>query len=234
MNNTLLQIKIKQRLNKLSSMDYDNIEAWMVQEAYCKAELEWVKRQLHGNNLYKEGDESSKRRIDDLQVLLTTELLTGQHKEEFFESERIPFDYLEFKRVSSKAVSDCCPEPRTMTVYQAEEADADQLLVDRNHAPNFEWAETFCTLFANRVRIYTKGLFTLHAPKLIYYRRPNVVKFKGVMDPETGKYAVKDIESELKDDVVEMIIDEAASLLAGDIESTLQYQRNTQNAERNN
>ena len=77
MNNNTLQIKLKQRLNKLDSQDYDNIECWQFVEAFNKAQLEWCRRNLHGNNLYKEGDELSKRRIDDLQPLLIELSLTG-------------------------------------------------------------------------------------------------------------------------------------------------------------
>lgn len=234
MNNTLLQIKIKQRLNKLASMDYDNIEGWMIQEAFNKAQVEWVRRQLHGSNTLREGDEMSVRRIDDLQVLLTTKELTGREEHTFFQSDRIPMDYMQFKRVSIKAKTDCCSDARTMTVYLAQEHDADLLLISTNDSPSFEWGETFCTLFGNHVRIYTNGEFEVVDPKLIYYRLPNVVQFKGVMDPETGKYAVADKESELKDDVLELIIDETAAILAGDIESVMQMQRETQNAERNN
>lgn len=234
MNNNLLQIKIKQRLNKLASMDYDNIEGWQIEEAFNKAQVEWVRRQLHGSNTTKEGDEQSLRRVDDLQALLTPVELHGKQHPNYFESDRLPFDYMAFKRVSSQAVSECCKEPRTMTIYLAEEADADLLRVDRNSEPNFEWAETFCTLFGNKIRIYTNDSFILVSPKLIYYRLPREVKFKGVMSPETGKYHVKDTESELKDDIVELIIDDAAAILAGDIESITQYQRETQNAERNN
>ena len=40
--------------------------------------------------------------------------------------------------------------------------------------------------------------------------------------------------SEFKDDIVELIIDEAVSILAGDIESGNQYSRGQQEAERNN
>ena len=43
-----------------------------------------------------------------------------------------------------------------------------------------------------------------------------------------------DVESEFKDDIVELIIDEAVSILAGDIESVNQSSRGTQNTERNN
>lgn len=215
-------------------MDYDNIEGWMVQEAFNKAQVEWVRRQLHGVNALREGDEMTIRRIDDLQVLLTTESLTGRNEQVYFQSDRIPMDYMQFKRVSAKAVSKCCPEKRIMTVYLAQEADADLMLVNANDAPSYEWGETFCTMFGNKVRIYHNGEFEVNDPKLIYYRLPNTVQFKGVMDPETGKYAVADKESELKDDVLELIIDETAAILAGDIESMAQMQRETQNAERNN
>ena len=36
MNNTTLQIKFKQRLNKLASEDFDNIQCWEIVEARQK------------------------------------------------------------------------------------------------------------------------------------------------------------------------------------------------------
>ena len=127
MNNTTLQIKFKQRLNKLASNDYDNIECWQIVEAFNKAQVEWCRRQLHGNNMYKEGDEMSKRRIDDLQILLTDIELTFTEEDTFIESTNFPVDYLEYKRVSVDAADECCPkvfnkktgryEGRDMTVY---------------------------------------------------------------------------------------------------------------------
>ena len=72
MLNQTIQIKFRQRLNKIASDDYDNIECWQIVEAFNKAQLEWCRRNLHGNNMFQEGDEVSTRRIDDLQVLLTT------------------------------------------------------------------------------------------------------------------------------------------------------------------
>ena len=68
MNNNLLQIKIKQRLNKLASFDYDNIECWMIQEAFNKAQLEWVRRRLHGLNASREASEQSVTIVDDVQI----------------------------------------------------------------------------------------------------------------------------------------------------------------------
>jgi hypothetical protein len=59
MLNSTIEIKVKQRLNKLDSQDYDNIQCWQIVEAFNKAQVEWVRRQLHGTNAFKEGDESS-------------------------------------------------------------------------------------------------------------------------------------------------------------------------------
>ena len=233
MNNNLLQIKIKQRLNKLASFDYDNIECWMIQEAFNKAQIEWVRRQLHGNNLFKEGDEGSKRRVDDLQILLTQIQLLGNNKKKFFESKVLPDNYLQYKRVDAYAKSDCCPE-RGLTVYLAEEANADQLLRDMYRQPSFEWAETFCTIMGNKVKVYTDNKFNLSDCSLTYYRQPRRIEILGCVDPYTQAASNAEITCEFKDDIVELLIDEAASILAGDIESMNQFQRGSQMAERNN
>ena len=45
---------------------------------------------------------------------------------------------------------------------------------------------------------------------------------------------VNDKEMKIKDDIIEIIIDEAASILAGDIESGNQFSRGSEGAERNN
>ena len=55
MNVATIQIKVKERLNKLASNDYDNIECWQIVEAFNKAQLQWLRRQLHGFNQFKEG-----------------------------------------------------------------------------------------------------------------------------------------------------------------------------------
>lgn len=234
MNNNLLQIKIKQRLNKLSSLDYDNLECWQIAEAFNKAQIEWVRRQLHGTNAYKEGDENSIRRIDDLQKLLTTINITGSMAGEiYFEANTLPENYLEFKRVSIKGKTDNCPD-RPFIVYLAEESDIDLLLSDKFSKPSFEWAETFCTLVGNRIRIYTNGEFQVINPRLNYYRKPVEVQFFNCVNLNTGSTVTADVTSEFKDDIVELICNEAASILAGDIESIMQYQRNEKSAERNN
>lgn len=232
MLNSTITIKIKQRLNKLDSQDYDNIECWQIIEAFNKAQVEWSRRQLHGINLTKEGDEGSTRRKDDLQILLDTETLAIVNKEYYYRGP-VPQDYLQWKRVDVFANKECC-DKRRMTVYFAEEGNLNQLLRDKSKQPNFEWAETFATLKSGNVNIYTNGEFDIQTADLIYYRQPIKIQIVGCVDPYTSLQTTVEVQCEFKDDIIELIIDEAVSILAGDIESGNQFSRGTDGAERNN
>ena len=232
MQNSVLIIKIKQRLNKLDSQDYDNIECWQVVEAFNKVQVEWVRRQLHGINIVKEGDEQSTRRIDDLQLLLGT-INIPFVKSEISSYADLPDNYLQWKRVDVYAKKGCCDD-RRMSVYLAEEGNLNQLLFDNAKKPSFEWAETFATLKSNKVNVYTNNEFDITSGALTYYRQPVRIEVQGCVDPYTGVQTITDVECEFKDDIVELLIDEAASVLAGDIESGNQFSRGTETAERNN
>jgi hypothetical protein len=232
MQNSVLVIKVKQRINKLDSQDYDNIECWQVVEAFNKAQVEWVRRQLHGINIVKEGDEQSTRRIDDLQLLLGT-INVPFVKGDISSYSDLPANYLQWKRVDVYAKKGCCDD-RRMSVYLAEEGNLNQLLFDNAKKPSFEWAETFATLKNNKVNVYTNNDFDISSGALTYYRQPIRIEVKGCVDPYTGTQTVTDVECEFKDDIVEVLIDEAVSVLAGDIESGNQFSRGTETAERNN
>ena len=232
MLNSTITIKIKQRINKLDSNDYDNIECWQVVEAFNKAQVEWSRRQLHGINLVKEGDEQSTRRKDDLQVLLKTIPLT-LNEDDIFYGSSLPEEYLQWKRVDVFAQKDCCNK-RRMVVYFVEEANLNLLLRDDSKKPSFEWAETFATLIDNQVNIYTNGEFNIESSDLIYYRQPRKIQIQGCVDPYTTLQSPVNVTCEFKDDIIELLIDETVSILAGDIESTSQFGRGTEGAERNN
>lgn len=232
LNSTIL-LKVRQRLNKLDSQDYDNIEDWKIVEAFNKGQVDWCRRNLHGLNIVKEGDEQSTRRIDDLQVLLETVSPSMSNRQTFYEG-NLPADYLQWKRVSCKAKDKCCPDPRPMVIYLAEVANVDELLRDKNKKPSFEWAETFVTMQGDKLQIYTNGEFEIVNAQLTYYRQPTRIEIAGIQDPYTLLTPAVDVESEFKDDLVELFIDECAKIIAGDIESMNQLQRQTQATEGNN
>ena len=138
MLNSTIVIKIKQRINKLDSQDYDNLECWQIVEAFNKAQVEWSRRQLHGINVVKEGDEQSTRRKDDLQVLLNKTTITNLTDKGDYSFLNLPENYLQWKRVDVYAQKDCC-DKRRMVIYLAEEGNVSILLRDKLKQPSFEW-----------------------------------------------------------------------------------------------
>jgi hypothetical protein len=234
MLNSTLQLKVKQRLNKLDSQDYENLECWQIIEAFNKAQIEWVRRQIMGRNMSQEGAEQTVRKVDDLQNLLTPVPLTSISAGAYYETEPLPSNYLEFHKIDIEATKDnCCTEPKKMIVYLVEEANSSILQRDELRQPNFEWGETFCTIVNNRIRVYTNSDFTVSSITLLYYRKPINIQIIGCGDPYTGLISATDISCEFRDDITEILIDSAASIMAGDIESFSQQSRTSQSSETN-
>ena len=238
MLNSTIQIKIQQRVNKLASSDFDNIHCWQICEAYNKAQVDWVRRQLVGTNVLQQGDEQSERRVDDLNVLLRTRKLDMLKRKLYYESPTLPFmtpdDYMAYKRLEVYATSECCTDPRLMVVYMVEEANVINYLTDDNKKPSFEWGETIATLVGRKIRVYTNDEFEVGSTSLMYYHQPRRIAVAGCANIYTGETNPAEVTSEFKDDIVEVIIDDAAAILLGDIENYSNMQREQQTAEHNN
>lgn len=233
MKNSVIKVKVKQRMNKLASNDYDNIMDWQIVEAFKKGMVGWCRRQIQGANLTKTGNESSNRRIDDIQILITPLTMQFGKKDGFYASNSFPKDYFQWKRISAKMKADCC-EPRPAMIYLAEEANVDELLRDVNKNPNFQWAETFCTIGGNVIKIYTANKFDLEDVVLTYYRQPKRIQILGTVNPYTTEPSLEEVECEFKDDVIELLIDECVKIITGDIESITINQIAEQSVEQNN
>jgi len=234
MDNLTIVLKTKERLNKLDSFDYDNIQTWQIIEAYNKGAVDWCRRQLHGTNLSKTGDEQTKRRIDDLQVLLREYPLDLEKKNKFYGSVNWPTDYFEYKRVTFSASKDCCDDQDDWVTYLVEEANIDIYLRDNYRRPNFPWRETLITLANNVVKIWTNNDFDINEAKLVYYKQPRRIEIQGVTNPYTGSPSTVEVISEFKDDVVEVIIEEAVKILARDMEHLSGVQLADKSVESNN
>ncbi len=236
MTNNLLQIKIKERLNKLASLDYDNFECWQIVEAFNKAQLEWVRRQINGVNTQNHGEGSTKVNYDDLQKLIVTTAIGGQNfpnsQPPVWESSSIPADYLNFSSMYVMATSSCCPDPKNIIVYMVDKEDLYIILRDVNKQPNYEWGETVAIMSNNRYSVYTDGDFTVTSVDLTYYRKPTPISFLGCVDIDTG-LATPDVPCEFKDDIAEILVDNAVAILAADIESFNQYNRATTSVQNN-
>lgn len=221
MNVDAILVKMKSQLNKLDSSDYDNIEIWQLLEAFNRAARLWTRANLHGLNPVQEGDEGSKRRIDDFSVLLKTEKLSKKLTKNDYVLYKKPDDYFVFKRIDVEGKKDCC-ENKKFIVYLSREYEVNHLLKDDHRKPDFEWGETFCTFTGDGVKIYKDG-FDITKADITYYRYPALVRKQGHLVIEEGQVATTDEGSEFNDDVTEVIISYAVKLIAGDIADINNY-----------
>lgn len=227
----LVLIKSRLRLNKLHSSDYDNIEDWKVMEAVNKATIEWFRRQVHGANRTQEGDEDSRVRVDDLQKFLVEKRLDGADKHGFFQTSTLPTDYLWFKKVLPYCAKGSC-QGILLDSTLIEEANVPTYLFDWSLSPSFEWRQTFHTLIGNKLRVYTNDEFQVEYVRMTYYRTPQKVDVAGYTHEDGA--SSKDSDLEFKDDVAELILDDAVAILATDTEYLAQLQAAKQRAEENN
>lgn len=212
-------IKIDLRLNKGASHDFDNIWSEVKEEAANKAVLDFTRRQYRGKNQTQEGAEETTARVDDLQVLLKKEILSVKDKGVYAETEKLPTDYLYFKRLTPIVSKNACSNIE-ITSYLEEEANVDILI---HPVPSFEFEETFHTIIGNRIHVYHQDEFVVNKTILTYYRKPKKLDF-------TKPSQIL----EFKDDVCEMLVDEAVKIIASDIESINQKQLAQERVETNN
>ena len=169
-----------------------------------KAINEWVRRQLHGKNQTQEGDEESTIRVDDLQVLLKPSSLNSRNKGLFNQTDKLPIDYLHYKRVTPVVNKGKCSKIRIKS-HLREEANVDDL----NLLPSFKFEETFHTLMGNRINIYHNKDFNIDKVDIIYYKKPKVYEF--------SKPRLND-NIEFKEDVCELLVDDACTIISSDLQ----------------
>lgn len=217
MNLRKVSAKIDLRLNKSASGDYDNVWPYIKEEAFNKAVNDWVRRQKHGKNQSQEGDEESTMRVDDLQVLLKREDLSVREKGLYAETEKLPTDYLYYKRITPFVSKGDC-QSVIIKSHLKEEANVDDLI----NLPSFKFEETFHTLIGNKAHIYHNNDFKVEKATLTYYRKPKFYSFKNL-----------DTVVEFNDSTTDVIVDEACKIIASDIESLNQKVLAQERAESN-
>lgn len=195
--------KTSLRLNKSASRDYDNIWKYQVKEAYYKETLDLIRRLIKGKTNTAEGDEETRGRIDDLQVLLVTEPITSKNKGKFNETQKLPSNYLHFKRLSPTVSNEECTGVSIRSDLK-QEANVDVF----SDFPSFDFEETFHTIKGNRIYVAHNDKFTITDLNLTYYRLPKKVDFTKL-----------DEVIEFNDNICELIVDGIARLLAGDMEN---------------
>lgn len=216
--------RIKQRLQKQDTNFNPNILDEEFEDALNKSVNDWVRRQHHGFNQFKEGDEQSEQRVDDLQILLKDRRISVNNRGVYSEITVMPKDYRYYKRLTPIVSKGNCSNVM-MKSYFVEESNVDDYLKDWTFTPSFDFEETFHTLASNKFRIYHNNDFSVNEVLLTYYRNPAYISC------QKKDY---DVVWEWKDDVAEVIIDDAAKLLAGDTENTIAFELANKRVEENN
>jgi len=215
-------VKLKYRLNKSGTADYSSIDKDPATEAINKAQNDLIRRLLGGRSQNREGAEETRLRVDDLQVLLKNRKLSIIDGDIYSDSNKLPREYRYFARLDVY-ITNACNERLLLSSDLREEANAGVLLTNDNTKPSLQFEQCFHTLLDNKVRLYHNGEFDPSEVNLIYYKSP---KDYNANNP--------DELFEFKDDVVELIIDEAAKIIAGDVSDYNNSQRSSNSVEQNN
>lgn len=231
MNVDIVLYKIRQAINKVDSQDYDNVENYVLLDYFNKCQLLYLREQLRGYNLSKDGDEGSKIALNSFQVLITTQNIsyTSANKKEQYYWSNLPSDYYLIKRVDITAEQTGCKcLANNFRLYLAENYMCSEYYYDAMKSPSFDWRETFYTIANNELRIYYKD-FIIKSASITYYRKPRIVEKNGEFSTFLNAVSVANVDPELPDDVVENIIQMTASYIAGDIQDQLSYQIHSNN-----
>ena len=189
-------------------------------------------KQIMGENNFNEKIEIINYILETIIYISNTHALSGVNYDNNWESVPHPADYMNYSSLYVMAKSDCCPE-RNMIVYLVDKADLYLILRDENKKPSFEWGETVGIMAGDKFTIYTGGEFQVTSVDLTYYRKPTPVEFQNCIDVSTGLPANNDVPCEFKDDIAEILVDNAVAILAADIESFNQYTRASNSVQSN-
>lgn len=213
--------KIVYRLNKSATADFSNIDKDPASEAINKALSDWIRRTVHGINIPREGSEESRMRIDDLQPLLSPPKKIAMTDKGVYSEGDIPKDYRYFNRLFFTHKDDCGSLDIGSDIV--EDSNVNVYLTSDGKRPSLDFEQCFHIISGKKFKIYHNKEFEFSESTLSYYKNPK--KYNANKPDEVF---------ELKDDVMELVIDEAAKIIAGDTTDQFQYQRNGTSVEGNN
>lgn len=224
MTSAIAMSRVKQALEKQDTQFNLNLNLHDYEDAFNKALNDWIRRQIHGGNPYKEGSEESTMRVDDLQILLMEKSLHTKNSSLFADTDDIPENYRYYNRLSVHSSKGDCSGIIIPSMF-IESGNVNEYLSNWNMSPSFDFEQCFHIMLNNKFRVYHGGDFKIDKVMLTYYRNPLKIK--------TDKFSW-DEPWEWKEDVAELIIDEAVKYLAGNIEHPNAYQLANNRVEQNN
>lgn len=138
-----------------------------------------------------------------LQKILINEFpLVVQSTVTTFSKFTLPQNYFDFSNISVYASTECCGK-RRLSTFEAKSENREELLVDVNNNPTFEFEETFYYFSEDSIVIYRDG-FNIDSVLLTYYRYPLQVDIAGYINLNNA--ASTSINPEFDDKVVNRVL----------------------------
>ncbi len=199
-------------MNKVSREDHISIPLPNKIVFLNNAQISWIKNKIGQNNVYRQGYESIRKRIDDLQILkiddrkLAVSEIPGNPYHPYKSSLKDIPDYMMYIVSYSKAKSGECEE----IIYnnQIRNGELKTLYYDTNYTPSFIWRETLLTMGDDNIYVYTDGVFKILEVYLTYLRYPKKIDREGYIKPDGSRSIDENCELPYyaKQDIVDLAV----------------------------
>jgi len=229
--------EFKLNLNKMDRQDNVQVPLEDILVFLNQAQLSWVKSKVGENNIFRDGYEGTRKRIDDLQVLKvddvsltlqkTTDVLYKGYKADL---KTIP-NYMMYIMSHVGARKEDCKAGLTVDLIR--QNDLSTLYFDANFSPSFEWRSTFATIGQDNIIVYTDETFEIENLYLTYLRYPKAIDSEGYIKIDGLDSSKQDCELPYyaKPDILNLATKFAAQSVDNQAQSTFAEDRSVKNSE---
>jgi hypothetical protein len=229
--------EFKLNLNKMDRQDNVQIPLEDILVFLNQGQLSWIKSKIGENNIFRDGYEGTRKRIDDLQTLKvddaslplikTTDVLHKGYKADL---KTLP-DYMMYVMSHAGARKGECKTGLSVDLIR--QNDLSTLYFDANFSPSFEWRNTFATIGQDNITVYTDDTFELENLYLTYLRYPKLIDSEGYIKLDGMDSSKQDCELPYyaKPDILNLASKFAAQSLDNQAQAVFAEDRSVKNSE---
>jgi len=229
--------EFKLNLNKMDRQDNVQVPLEDILVFLNQAQLSWVKSKVGENNIFRDGYEGTRKRIDDLQILKvddatlpvmkTTDVLYKGYKANL---KTLP-DYMMYIMSHVGARKEDCKAGLTVDLIR--QNDLSTLYFDANFSPSFEWRSTFATIGQDNIIVYSDDTFEIDNLYLTYLRYPKPIDSEGYIKIDGTDSVNSDCELPyyVKQDILNLASKFAAQSVDNQAQATFAEDRSVKNSE---
>lgn len=221
-----LVYKYKLEVNKLDSQDFVDLPLPTILTLLNKGILMYVDAVYGVNNIFRQGVESSQRRIDDLQDIIVKDY-SSTYVSSDFNKYYAPLadNYLHLLRswsTADKSSCNCTDRKLRNIEYSNDELNDILISKDPNRYPSFEWKELPVNISQDKVWAYTDGTFVPTKCYTTYLKYPNQVDLAGYEHIDGSPST--DVQPDLPDYVLEDVVSLTAQFTKAILDDVQGYQ----------